>query len=617
MDIGIALLSLLGIALLVNIFDDDDDDAGTPASQDTPDDDAPVGQEPVAGLTIPGTEGADTLTGGEGDDSITGAEGNDDLFGAGGDDTIEGGPGDDIAQGNAGSDLLIGNEGDDLMQGRGGDDTLQGFSGDDWVDGNDGDDVVRGGAGDDVVAGGAGADALDGRAGDDLLISGAAPGSPLSDEELAALRDGTDIEDIVTGVGELELTDDGDADTLVGGTGDDIMVFGAGDSATGDAGADIFAIFAEGAGDDPAPAVVEDYAADEDALALYFQSDVTLADAVVTVEDDGDDALISVDGDVVGRVVGAAGAVTLDDIELLQAEAEVEPVEQVGQTIEGDDTGEPLAGTVLPEAINGNGGDDDIEGGGGADTISGGEGNDVVQGQAGFDEINGDAGNDLIQGRGGSDSIDGGADDDWVDGNDNADTVDGGEGDDTVVGGLGADVLTGGDDDDVVVAGELLENPLSTTALSALRGGATLNDALSGVEISESLTPVDDGAADTLDGGSGSDLLLFGAGDTATGGAGVDAFGVISGGDAPAIITDFDSAEDEIFIVDPAFDPNAPAPAVAVMDDGADALIMLEGTVIARAIGGAGKVLADDITVQGSVSTSTFEPNQTAPMLGG
>ena len=366
MEIGIALLGLLGLGILINVFDDDDDSSSTSSpeipvdGEDPSDGDTPVSQDPIVeGLTLPGTEDADTLTGGAGNDTITGAGGNDDLFGGAGDDTIEGGAGDDAVLGNAGFDLLIGNEGNDVMQGRGGNDTLQGFSGDDWVDGNDGDDVVRGGAGDDVVAGGDGADALDGRAGDDLLISGTAPGSPLSDAELVALRDGTDIEDILDSVSDLELRDDGDADTLVGGTGNDILFFGAGDSATGGTGTDGFTIFAESPEDgETGPAVIEDYTAADDLLFLYFQSNATLADAVVTVADDGDDAIVSVDGAVVAQIVGAAGTVTADDIELVQAEAE--PAAQIGAPINGTDAGEPLTGTALPEVITGNGGDDDI-----------------------------------------------------------------------------------------------------------------------------------------------------------------------------------------------------------------------------------------------------------------
>ena len=605
MEIGIALLGLLGLGLLINIFDDDDDPvAETPPGQEEV---TPPGQEGIAGLTIPGTDEADTLTGGDGNDTITGEGGDDDLFGGLGDDVIEGGKGNDIAQGQGGNDLIIGNEGDDLLQGRGGDDTVQGFAGDDRVDGNDGNDVVRGGAGDDVVAGGAGADLIEGRAGSDMLISGEAPGAPLSTEQMAALRAGTPIEAVLSDVRAFELRDDGAADTLDGGTGDDHMFIGAGDSATGGAGADGFSIFADQGESEAGPATIEDYSAAEDSLLLYFQSDASPEDATIAVTDDGDDAVVTVDGQEVARIIGAAGQIAADDIEIGQAEA---PPVQNQLTINGTPGADTLPGGVEAEVINGLAGDDDILAGAGDDTVNAGEGADVVQGQVGADALNGDAGNDLMQGRGGSDTLSGGLGDDWVDGNDNQDTVDGGAGDDTVVGGLAADVLTGGADDDVLVAGELLADPLSTSALSALRGGATLNDAISS-EIGERVVLVDDGAADILDGGAGNDVLFFGAGDTATGGSGADDFGIIAGGDTVATITDFDSAEDVVVIFDPNFDSRTTDPDITVTEDGADALISLDGAVVARMVDGAGKVSAEDISTFRGVATSFLEPNQT------
>ncbi|WP_299725303.1 calcium-binding protein [uncultured Tateyamaria sp.] len=612
MEIGIALLGLLGLGLLIEVFDDDDDPvAETPAGQEeeTPTEVTPPGQEEITGLTLPGTEEADTLTGGAGNDTITGAGGDDDLIGGAGDDSIEGGAGDDIAQGQAGNDLIIGNEGDDLLQGRGGDDTVQGFAGDDWVDGNDGDDVVRGGAGADVVAGGLGADMIDGRSGDDLLISGEAPGAPLSTEQLAALRAGTPIETVLGDVSALELRDDGSADTLDGGTGDDVMFIGAEDSATGGAGADGFTIFADQGTDGAGPATIEDYSASEDSLFVYFQSDVTPADSTLAVNDDGADAVITVDGEEIARVVGAAGQISVDDLQTVQAEAAQPPV-QNEITIDGTPDADTLTGGIEAETINGLAGDDDIIAGAGADTINAGEGADIVQGQGGADQINGDAGNDLAQGRGGSDVMSGGAGDDWVDGNDNQDTVAGDAGSDTVIGGLGADSLSGGDDNDILVAGELFADPLSDTALRALRGGSTLNDAIS-FEIGTGITIVDDGAVDVLDGGAGSDDLYFGAGDTATGGSGEDTFGIVvaAGATEAAVIADFDSAEDVIVIIDPTLDPAGTAPVVTVTDDGADALILLDGNVVGRAVGGAGKVLATDIAVEASVPTAEFEPS--------
>jgi len=611
MELGLALLTLLGIGLVVSIFDDDDNTVAVggdevPAGQEG-EGDPPAGQQGDDPIVIAGTEDADTLQGGDPNEFITGGGGDDDLSGGLGDDTIEGGTGDDIIQGQGGFDVLIGNEGSDLIQGRGGDDTVQGFFGDDWVDGNDGNDFVRGGAGDDVVIGGAGEDAVFGRNGDDLVIGGALPGTPLTDAQLDALRDGD--EDAAAFLDDAILVDDQSADSVDGGDGDDVLVFGAGDTANGGAGDDIFTIFGDGSDVSEGGSVVEDFNAADDSLVVYFSSIEAAAAADITVTDEGDDAVVRINGEIYSTVVGAAGELSASDIAISQP---------------APDTDEPIIGTAEGEAIdagdgndvvNAGGGDDDVLGGFGDDTLNGEAGADVIQGQGGFDVINGGEDDDLMQGRGGNDVVSGGLGNDWVDGNDGDDVVDGGVEDDTVVGGLGADEINGGEGADVLVGGELLADPLTTKELGNIRSGQMLDEAIR-IDIGESIQLVDDGFADTLDGGNGSDILFFGAGDTATGGGGADDFGIIamSGAGAPAIIADFDSAEDEVFIIDPAFDPAGVAPVVTVIDDGADAQILLDGEVIGLVVAGAGKVSASDISVQGATDTSVFEPNPGVPV---
>ncbi|WP_415402655.1 calcium-binding protein [Tateyamaria sp. SN3-11] len=550
-------------------------------------------------VALTGTDGADSLVGGDGDD---------DLLGGLGADTIEGGAGNDLIQGQGGEDVLIGNEGNDAMQGRGQDDTVQGFSGNDWVDGNDGDDFVRGGAGNDVVIGGDGADAIFGRADDDLIIAGEVPGTPLSNAQLDQLRDGVSLEDVLSGdlISSFDLEDDGDADTVVGGGGDDLMIFGEGDTARGGNGEDGFAILAESAGGESGPAVIQDYTAEDDTIFVYFQSDDVPADSEITVADDGDDAVISLDGEELGRVTGAAGQLTADQIEVVQ------PIETPDVTeINGTDDADTLTGGGEDEQINGAGGDDDLLGGNGADTITGGAGADVIQGQGGFDRITGNADDDLIQGRGGDDTLSGNAGADWVDGNDGDDSVNGGTQNDTVVGGLGSDVLSGGEAQDVLVSGELLADPLTTGELDNIRDGETLAEA-TGIALGDTVFLDDDGAADTLDGGNASDVLFFGAGDTATGGNGPDDFGIIAdsagNGLGEALITDYTAGEDELFIVLDDLGAAA-APVVTVVDDGADAVISLGGEVLARVTGGAGVVTAAQIALTTGVSTSVFDPN--------
>lgn len=90
--------------------------------------------------------------------TIRGGAGNDTLFGAGGSDFIDGGAGNDILFGMAGNDLLLGGDGIDHLYGGRGNDTIKGGAGDDWLYGELGNDSLDGEAGNDWLLGGAGAD---------------------------------------------------------------------------------------------------------------------------------------------------------------------------------------------------------------------------------------------------------------------------------------------------------------------------------------------------------------------------------------------------------------------------------------------------------------------------
>lgn len=93
---------------------------------------APLGTAPVvAGMTIAGTDAANTLSGGEGNDTIDAKRGNDIVYGLGGADTIRGGTGTDGLYGGAGSDTLYGQDGWDNLVGGDGADTLYGGLGGD------------------------------------------------------------------------------------------------------------------------------------------------------------------------------------------------------------------------------------------------------------------------------------------------------------------------------------------------------------------------------------------------------------------------------------------------------------------------------------------------------
>ena len=557
------------------------------------DDDTPAAAEEDNGEVLIGTIGDDDLSGGEGDDDIIGLLGN---------DTLDGAAGDDVLQGLNGDDLLIGGDGNDAMQGRGDNDTLQGFSGDDWVDGNDGADLVRGGVGSDVVIGGQGEDTVDGRSGNDVVIGGELNADPLSDAELGILRDGGTIEDIFVDVTppDAEIRDDGAADTLFGGRGSDLLILGSGDVAEGGNEIDAFAVIADTGESALGPATIGDFDnPDGESIALYFRADETVDEEAISVSDDGDDAVISYDGEVLAIVTGAAGTLTADDIGILQPE---DP--SITPTITGTGDADALSGTALGEIIDGLGGDDTIEGGAGDDEIIGGDGSDIIQGQAGFDRITGNADNDFLQGRGGNDTLSDNAGEDWVNGNDGDDSVRGGTSADTVIGGDGADTVVGGEGADLLFGGELTDGPLFNGPLTQLQAGASYASVVT-VEDTEAFIPEDDLDGDLIDGGNRGDQIIFGAADTVTGGAENDTFyalGSTAGADVgPGLITDYTAGEDTLVIM-----TDILTPVITIVNDGDDALVLLNGENVMRVQDGAGAIAATDILLSRGLDLTTI-----------
>ncbi len=308
-----------------------DDEAG----EDTADD----AQDPQ-GDVLDGTEGDDTLTGGPGDDTLDGysgddlldggtgddllrgREGMDSLFGSGGNDAITGGVGDDLLDGGSENDALFGNEGNDSISGAGGADEAYGDEGNDTISGGGGTDFLAGGEGDDVISGGANGDLLFGNEGDDSL-SGDGGDDYLQGGFGADTLEGGDGNDRLDGTfaaGDALFGphDEDEGDTLDGCAGDDVIILGAGDIATGGEGSDSFITgsYIETGAEaghvtdfDPARDVIEvmyDPAADPDPL--------------ITVEDfpDGTGAHVLFDGQIILSVTGGQGldptAITLREV---------------------------------------------------------------------------------------------------------------------------------------------------------------------------------------------------------------------------------------------------------------------------------------------------------------
>jgi len=168
----------------------------------------------LAGLdgrdVLNGLGGNDTLIGGDGDDNMIGGDGSDLIGGRnlGGGIFVVIEDGNDTADGGAGNDTLIGGAGNDNMTGGDGNDNIgavvTGFVvGVPIAAPEAGNDTFDGGAGDDSISGGQGSDSLIGGGGNDFISDGSYTLNPLNGQfQFNAVQ--------------------GDLDTLVGGTGNDI-----------------------------------------------------------------------------------------------------------------------------------------------------------------------------------------------------------------------------------------------------------------------------------------------------------------------------------------------------------------------------------------------------------
>lgn len=253
--------------------------AGTPVLGGTPGlVDAGDGDDTVlsaGGAYVFGGAGNDVLT-----DTGTGAA----LYGGAGDDTLAAGPGGAYLDGGDGDDLILGGDGDDVIEGgahRGG----AGPEGDD--------DIIDGGGGNDVIRGGAGADRLSGGDGDDIIDHAGRAEERVPAEER-----------------RFDWHVDGAADRLDGGAGDDTLVFGDGDTANGGSGADQFHLYTTAA----APAVIEDFVPGQDFLRITLDPSlhIELPSVEVTLSDNGQDSLVTIDGVLVAVLQGTPSASIAD-----------------------------------------------------------------------------------------------------------------------------------------------------------------------------------------------------------------------------------------------------------------------------------------------------------------
>ena len=161
------------------------------------------------------------------------------------------------------------------------DDSIYGHTGDDLLAGEDGADLLVGGTGNDSLSGGAGNDSLMGGYGNDSLRGGA----------------GTDDLDGNAGNDTIHADDDDAADFVNGGSGDDLLWLGAGDTASGGDGADAFHL--------SGPTTITDFDPASDSLHVLYDP-ATHPDPQMTTALDGGDTIILLDGAEVARLIGVA-----------------------------------------------------------------------------------------------------------------------------------------------------------------------------------------------------------------------------------------------------------------------------------------------------------------------
>jgi Ca2+-binding RTX toxin-like protein len=231
------------------------------------------------------------------------------------------------------------------------------------------------------------------------------------------------------------------------------------------------------------------------------------------------------------------------------------PVPQLWDEVQtGTEEGEWIAGGEGRDLIAGLGGADHLTGGGGADSLYGGAGGDSLLGGDGDDALDGGEDDDDLFGEMGDDWLAGGGGDDRLTGGDGADSLDGGEGDDSLLGSGGDDVLDGGAGADVL-------------------GGGDGDDVLIGLG---------DATRDYLNGAAGDDVLRGGAGDNLNGGEGADLFEVGGEAGGPAVVDDFNAAEDALVVV---YDGTGPEPELTQRADESGVVLMADGVEVAQVLG--------------------------------
>ncbi len=304
--------------------------------------------------TINGTDGNDVIQGTPGNDVICALGGNDVVYGNGGDDQILGGAGNDQLHGGDGADRIQGNTGNDTIWGddnpAGTYDRLGGGPDDDTLYGGTGSDDLDGSQGSDVLSGGDGVDYVDySYRTDDVTATIGGRGTDETPGKLDTI--GSDVENLIGGLGNDTLTGNDGPNSLDGGP--------AGNDTLNGMGGDDF--LDGGCQGSKNPCV---YKKDADVLSGGAGYDIA------SYAPRADNLTLSI-GD--GANDGDRAAGERDDVR-----ADVEEVR-------GGSGNDVLTGDANANVLDGNGGNDTLLGMGGNDTLQGDAGNDVFDGGAGAD----------------------------------------------------------------------------------------------------------------------------------------------------------------------------------------------------------------------------------------
>ncbi|QJQ09910.1 heme peroxidase [Pseudomonas putida] len=436
------------------------------------------------GVTLVGTNAANTLTGTAGNDVISGLGGNDTLNGLGGADQLFGGLGNDILNGGDDPDILNGDDGNDTLNGGLGADAMNGGAGNDtFVVDNAGDTVTE---------------ALNG--GTDLVQTG-----------LATYTLGANVENLTyTGSSSFTGTGNALANTLTGGAANDVLNGGAGaDRLVGGVGNDTYVV--DNAGD----VVVEATGAGTDTVRTTLAS-YTMAANVELLTFTGAGNFTGTGNGLANTLNGAAGNDTLNGDggnDILNGNAG-------NDTLNGDAGNDQLFGGLGADSLNGGGGDDSLDGGDGNDTLLGDNGNDTLLGGIGDDSLDGGNGNDTLQGGDGNDTLFGDVGTDTLIGGAGNDFLNGAAGNDTVVGGAGNDTMMAADGNDVFQFAAGFGNDLIINFDAIAAGGQDRLDItalnITAATFAASVTIADVGADTLVHIGAADSIRLVGVADATT-----------------------------------------------------------------------------------------------------